>query len=698
MRWPWRRPAEQVPPSESRERPRGAWRSLAPLETTAGTPLTTAAEPAEFVRTLATRWQVPPALGSLGHRLHPDAPAARVPLDVAAPRPGYGDAPALLWPVPPVAAPDHRDHGMPTAKAAGGQSRSPDSLGRPTARSRPDEPATHDPTASRAAVRGDAAPAPDGASSGRPELGSSTSGPTSPEGPAVTDLGASDRGPANHAPDRSGAASPARPGPVWAPPTAPPTAPRRVSPSAKSTEPTTATTTPQTTGQATEPDGDSGAGDVRPHRRDTDQPAPVARTRSVRSTWQDAPLVSSRRGRPSGSPTPRAAAPGPLTSEPSDLGARPDASEDRDAPPSAVPAWFSSGSQVRRPVDLPADRSAGHPRSGLAEPSVPGSPAPSLPAVAGPRRVVWPASLPAESSTGGTQPDDDPPPDPASLRPSRVPSAIVDTTDQDRRHDDPTGPRGNEVATTGDRSTSGRPIRPIDPAEPVEHVEHVEPDRVPALRPQPPEPGSELEDHGRPEPSSPSSDHGWPGPSQTPSPTTARRPEFGPEMRTSRPPGDAGPDRSDPPDLPPVQRGFRIGAPRRSGERGGEPPAVRGLAAFAAAVGAAHLLQPAEGFGPADHHGPDGGSDFVGPPWPDATSPVPEQFWPEADPFTEPDPDSSSAAAEADAVDQLRTSEEDPWSGAAATDVMPPQVYEQVLSRLRHDLLVDRERSASLTE
>ena len=116
MRWPWqRRPADAGDAGDTGEqtraaaqRPRGQWRGVEPLQPVGGRELS-AAEPLEFVRTLSTRWQVPPALEPLGHEVSITAPAGQVPV-AGAPVTGYPDPPELVWAavpeVPAVDAPD----------------------------------------------------------------------------------------------------------------------------------------------------------------------------------------------------------------------------------------------------------------------------------------------------------------------------------------------------------------------------------------------------------------------------------------------------------------------------------------------------------------------------------------------------------------------------------------------------------------
>ncbi len=97
-------------------RPRGQWRDVEPLQP-AGAAELSAAEPLGFVRTLSTRWQVPPALEPLGHEVSITAPAGHVPV-AGAPVTGYADPPELVWaalPEDPAEAP--RDAGWRRAPA-----------------------------------------------------------------------------------------------------------------------------------------------------------------------------------------------------------------------------------------------------------------------------------------------------------------------------------------------------------------------------------------------------------------------------------------------------------------------------------------------------------------------------------------------------------------------------------------------------
>lgn len=116
MRWPWQRHEteaaaggqEATPPvSELVSRPRGQWRGLQPLSTVTGAvtgPAASAAEPLEFVRTLSTRWQVPPALEPLGHEVALTAPAGQVPV-AGVPVQGYPEPPELVWAAVPDVVP-----------------------------------------------------------------------------------------------------------------------------------------------------------------------------------------------------------------------------------------------------------------------------------------------------------------------------------------------------------------------------------------------------------------------------------------------------------------------------------------------------------------------------------------------------------------------------------------------------------------
>ena len=127
MRWPWQRrrdddahdPAAGTAggaPVPSVPRPRGQWRDVEPLQPAGATELS-AAEPLGFVRTLATRWQVPPALEPLGHEVSITAPAGHVPV-AGAPVTGYPDPPELVWAaVPEVAAEETADAGWRRAPA-----------------------------------------------------------------------------------------------------------------------------------------------------------------------------------------------------------------------------------------------------------------------------------------------------------------------------------------------------------------------------------------------------------------------------------------------------------------------------------------------------------------------------------------------------------------------------------------------------
>lgn len=100
MRWPFRRriPAPVPPRSHAptTTRPEGAWRDLAPLARAATDP--SVASPGRFPRSLASRWQVPPALGQLGHAESLAAPAGHVGSAVRAPVTGYSGVSDLVWP------------------------------------------------------------------------------------------------------------------------------------------------------------------------------------------------------------------------------------------------------------------------------------------------------------------------------------------------------------------------------------------------------------------------------------------------------------------------------------------------------------------------------------------------------------------------------------------------------------------------
>ncbi len=116
MRWPWQRReagttagGEQATPAvpEPVSRPRGHWRGLEPLTTVTGAvtgPASSAAEPLEFVRTLSTRWQVPAALEPLGHEVARTAPAGHVSV-AGGPLQGYPEPPELVWAAVPEALP-----------------------------------------------------------------------------------------------------------------------------------------------------------------------------------------------------------------------------------------------------------------------------------------------------------------------------------------------------------------------------------------------------------------------------------------------------------------------------------------------------------------------------------------------------------------------------------------------------------------
>ncbi len=104
MRWPWRRERREVDPEPAADaRPdslaaptRPAWRDLAPLKRVAADDHTTS-DTVGFVTTLPTRWRVAPALQPLRHDVSVAAPTGRVAVaDVAAG--GYPEPPELVWP------------------------------------------------------------------------------------------------------------------------------------------------------------------------------------------------------------------------------------------------------------------------------------------------------------------------------------------------------------------------------------------------------------------------------------------------------------------------------------------------------------------------------------------------------------------------------------------------------------------------
>lgn len=113
MRWPWQRRAEELaddaattaPAPKCPRRPAGEWRDLPAPQAVSLADATTAAEPLRFVRTLATRWQVPPALEQLGHRQDVTAPSGAALVSPAAPQVGYADAPLPVWPTVPAPTP-----------------------------------------------------------------------------------------------------------------------------------------------------------------------------------------------------------------------------------------------------------------------------------------------------------------------------------------------------------------------------------------------------------------------------------------------------------------------------------------------------------------------------------------------------------------------------------------------------------------
>lgn len=112
MRWPWQRraqePADEAATGPAQERPRrpaGEWRDLPALQAVSLADATTDADPLRFVQTLATRWQVPPALEQLGHRHDVTAPSGAAVVAPAPPQVGYADAPVPVWPTVPDPAP-----------------------------------------------------------------------------------------------------------------------------------------------------------------------------------------------------------------------------------------------------------------------------------------------------------------------------------------------------------------------------------------------------------------------------------------------------------------------------------------------------------------------------------------------------------------------------------------------------------------
>ena len=124
MRWPWQRRRDDEArdpvggaatgaPAASAPRPRGQWRDVEPLQP-AGAAELSAAEPLEFVRTLSTRWQVPPALEPLGHEVSITAPAGHVPVAGA---PVTGTRTRQSWCGPPCPTTLPRSLGTPGGAA-----------------------------------------------------------------------------------------------------------------------------------------------------------------------------------------------------------------------------------------------------------------------------------------------------------------------------------------------------------------------------------------------------------------------------------------------------------------------------------------------------------------------------------------------------------------------------------------------------
>src|SRR5689334_16083187 len=100
MPWPFRRrrgaPSPRNAGTSASERPLGGWRELPALAPVIPPQPTSGSR--QFVRTLPSRWQQPPALGPLGHDVRADAAGGTVSgLAVLASRPGTaGEAGAGL--------------------------------------------------------------------------------------------------------------------------------------------------------------------------------------------------------------------------------------------------------------------------------------------------------------------------------------------------------------------------------------------------------------------------------------------------------------------------------------------------------------------------------------------------------------------------------------------------------------------------
>ncbi|MDQ1644302.1 MAG: hypothetical protein QOJ50_486 [Cryptosporangiaceae bacterium] len=107
MVWPFRRKPATAPEVQAQPEPQRAWRewtAVPPLEPVGlgGRPVS---DPDRFIGGLATTWQQAPILQPLGHELSLAAPAG-LASGVVAPVEGYLDAPELTWPDAPADAPE----------------------------------------------------------------------------------------------------------------------------------------------------------------------------------------------------------------------------------------------------------------------------------------------------------------------------------------------------------------------------------------------------------------------------------------------------------------------------------------------------------------------------------------------------------------------------------------------------------------
>lgn len=673
MRWPWQRRAAEptddaaatAPAPERPRRPAGEWRDLPALQAVSLTDTTTDADPRRFVHTLATRWQVPPALEQLGHRQDVAAPSGTALVAPARLQVGYADAPVPVWPAVPGPATPGAPAELPPPRAPG----------RPAA-------ASENPTPDRA----DEVPAAPEAV--RPLVGRTSLLTLDPADlREVAPPAAAPAGPGEQLPPAatsSATALPAAPAddrpPVPRPPADAAAAPPR----------------PTTSGV---PDWFR-SGTLAPAEPPTEPAAPLLP--AARTTAQQAPAVA----------TP---APEPVTPLPP-------------ARPRRVP-WPQAPAADDEPSDQPADDEADHAEPGHDEPGHDES-----------------ADAPADGAGHGPEHEPDPELDPAALdEPAAEPAQpladqppadqpLADQPLADLRHlaaRDTSGPP-HHPESSGIRRREGVPGAETRTIRGPRRDATQSPEVMGLEQPGSEQPGSEL--------------------SGSELLRSRVRPPEPPAVEPSTS-GPAAPPEGPAPAGMPVRRVLRVGAPLRAADqlrdgspaapdgptgRTERPGAVQGLAAFVAAASAAvpddlaptspgsYAPEPhaearpdvVEATGPvtrADLADPVDRVDRVEDARPDVAA-VLELLRPREDAPQVPEPPHDpTVPASASDVPWWATSDEharaprrsdldlddlddDHDLDDGSEDASAAAVYDQVVRRLRHELLVERERAALLAD